>query len=159
MKGQAIYAFVTLSEEAGKTGDREQIKKALVGHIRSQIGAQLGVTDPCCIPAETTSECPYHAPDVPPAPSHHRRVRCARGHPLGARCVSPSPPLGLPEARSPSSASASLCLSASVELGRYHVHFVNKLPRHCSGLPKTRSGKIMRRILRKIADHKDDDLG
>ena len=38
MKGQAIYAFVTLSDEAGKTGDREQIKKALVGHIRSQIG-------------------------------------------------------------------------------------------------------------------------
>ena len=29
----------------------------------------------------------------------------------------------------------------------------------CAGLPKTRSGKIMRRILRKIADHKDDDLG
>jgi hypothetical protein len=28
-----------------------------------------------------------------------------------------------------------------------------------AGLPKTRSGKIMRRILRKIADHKDDDLG
>ena len=39
------------------------------------------------------------------------------------------------------------------------MHFVNKLPRLCSGLPKTRSGKIMRRILRKIADHKDDDLG
>jgi hypothetical protein len=28
-----------------------------------------------------------------------------------------------------------------------------------AGLPKTRSGKIMRRILRKIADHKDEDLG
>jgi len=27
------------------------------------------------------------------------------------------------------------------------------------GLPKTRSGKIMRRILRKIADGKDDELG
>jgi acyl-coenzyme A synthetase/AMP-(fatty) acid ligase len=38
VKGQAIYAFVTLSDEAGKTGDREQIKKALIGHIRSQIG-------------------------------------------------------------------------------------------------------------------------
>ena len=43
VKGQAIYAFVTLSEEAGKTGDREQIKKALVGHIRSQIGAQASL--------------------------------------------------------------------------------------------------------------------
>ena len=29
----------------------------------------------------------------------------------------------------------------------------------CSGLPKTRSGKIMRRILRKIAVKKDDELG
>lgn len=28
-----------------------------------------------------------------------------------------------------------------------------------SGLPKTRSGKIMRRILRKIAVKKDDELG
>ena len=27
------------------------------------------------------------------------------------------------------------------------------------GLPKTRSGKIMRRILRKIAENKFDDLG
>jgi acyl-coenzyme A synthetase/AMP-(fatty) acid ligase len=38
VKGQAIYAFVTLSDEAGRMGDREQIKKALVGHIRAQIG-------------------------------------------------------------------------------------------------------------------------
>jgi acyl-coenzyme A synthetase/AMP-(fatty) acid ligase len=38
VKGQAIYAFVTLSDEAGKAGDREQIKKALIAHIRSQIG-------------------------------------------------------------------------------------------------------------------------
>ena len=30
---------------------------------------------------------------------------------------------------------------------------------HPTGLPKTRSGKIMRRILRKIAERKDDDLG
>ena len=29
----------------------------------------------------------------------------------------------------------------------------------CSGLPKTRSGKIMRRILRKIAENKYEDLG
>jgi len=29
----------------------------------------------------------------------------------------------------------------------------------CSGLPKTRSGKIMRRILRKVAADKPDDLG
>ena len=29
----------------------------------------------------------------------------------------------------------------------------------CSGLPKTRSGKIMRRILRKVAVKKDDELG
>jgi acetyl-CoA synthetase len=77
VKGQAIYAFVTLSDEAGKTGDREQIKKALIGHIRSQIGA-------------------FAVPEV--------------------------------------------------------IHWA-------PGLPKTRSGKIMRRILRKIADHKDDDLG
>ncbi len=28
-----------------------------------------------------------------------------------------------------------------------------------AGLPKTRSGKIMRRILRKIAAKKDDELG
>ena len=28
-----------------------------------------------------------------------------------------------------------------------------------SGLPKTRSGKIMRRILRKVAANKFDDLG
>ena len=28
-----------------------------------------------------------------------------------------------------------------------------------TGLPKTRSGKIMRRILRKIAVKKDDELG
>ena len=33
------------------------------------------------------------------------------------------------------------------------------LTRLGTGLPKTRSGKIMRRILRKIADRKDDDLG
>ena len=29
----------------------------------------------------------------------------------------------------------------------------------CSGLPKTRSGKIMRRILRKVAADRPDDLG
>lgn len=29
----------------------------------------------------------------------------------------------------------------------------------CSGLPKTRSGKIMRRILRKISSGKPDELG
>ena len=29
----------------------------------------------------------------------------------------------------------------------------------CSGLPKTRSGKIMRRILRKVAADQTDDLG
>ena len=29
----------------------------------------------------------------------------------------------------------------------------------CSGLPKTRSGKIMRRILRKVAANQPDDLG
>lgn len=29
----------------------------------------------------------------------------------------------------------------------------------CSGLPKTRSGKIMRRILRKVAADQHDDLG
>ena len=29
----------------------------------------------------------------------------------------------------------------------------------CSGLPKTRSGKIMRRILKKIAQNETDDLG
>jgi acetyl-CoA synthetase len=28
-----------------------------------------------------------------------------------------------------------------------------------NALPKTRSGKIMRRILRKIAEQKEDDLG
>lgn len=38
VKGQALYCFVTLTEEAGR-GDREAIKKALVAHIRSQIGA------------------------------------------------------------------------------------------------------------------------
>ena len=29
----------------------------------------------------------------------------------------------------------------------------------CSGLPKTRSGKIMRRILRKVAANQPDELG
>ena len=29
----------------------------------------------------------------------------------------------------------------------------------CSGLPKTRSGKIMRRILRKVAANQPEDLG
>jgi len=29
----------------------------------------------------------------------------------------------------------------------------------CAGLPKTRSGKIMRRILKKIAQNETDDLG
>ena len=29
----------------------------------------------------------------------------------------------------------------------------------CSGLPKTRSGKIMRRILRKVAANQSEDLG
>ena len=29
----------------------------------------------------------------------------------------------------------------------------------CDGLPKTRSGKIMRRILKKIAQNETDDLG
>ena len=32
------------------------------------------------------------------------------------------------------------------------IHFV-------SGLPKTRSGKIMRRILRKVSSHEIDNLG
>ena len=35
------------------------------------------------------------------------------------------------------------------------------LPRDClvGGLPKTRSGKIMRRILRKVAEGNPDDVG
>ena len=32
-------------------------------------------------------------------------------------------------------------------------------PKVVSGLPKTRSGKIMRRILRKVAQDKPDELG
>ncbi len=38
VKGQAIYAFVTLGDEAEKSGDKDAIKKALVAHVRSQIG-------------------------------------------------------------------------------------------------------------------------
>ncbi len=30
---------------------------------------------------------------------------------------------------------------------------------YCPGLPKTRSGKIMRRILRKVAANESDELG
>lgn len=38
VKGQAIYAFVTLGDEAEKSGNKDAIKKALVAHVRSQIG-------------------------------------------------------------------------------------------------------------------------
>ena len=41
----------------------------------------------------------------------------------------------------------------------YHFHlFLDKI-QFVNGLPKTRSGKIMRRILRKIAAGESDNLG
>ena len=36
---------------------------------------------------------------------------------------------------------------------------VSARTKHPPGLPKTRSGKIMRRILKKIAQNETDDLG
>ena len=36
-----------------------------------------------------------------------------------------------------------------------HLHVIT----HCVGVPKTRSGKIMRRILRKIASKQEKDIG
>ena len=38
----------------------------------------------------------------------------------------------------------------------YFCHLINKITKN---LPKTRSGKIMRRILRKIAENKFSELG
>ena len=58
--------------------------------------------------------------------------------------------------------------AASDELQKELVAWVRKVigptatPDHLQwapGLPKTRSGKIMRRILRKIAEHAPDQLG
>ena len=43
------------------------------------------------------------------------------------------------------------------ELENFSVIF--SLFQFCTGLPKTRSGKIMRRILRKVAAGHPDDLG
>ena len=52
--------------------------------------------------------------------------------------------------------------------GRYgkadHMHVGNQMRCGyclfcCTGLPKTRSGKIMRRVLRKIAAKQEDELG
>jgi len=74
IKGQALYAFVTLNEGIQETDD---LKKELVMHVRKEIG-------------------PIAAPDV--------------------------------------------------------IQFA-------PALPKTRSGKIMRRILRKIAENNTDNLG
>jgi acetyl-CoA synthetase len=74
VKGQGIYAFVTLMEGQGYS---EDLKKALVASVRGVIGA-------------------FAAPDV--------------------------------------------------------IHWA-------PGLPKTRSGKIMRRVLRKIAAREEDQLG
>jgi acetyl-CoA synthetase len=74
IKGQGIYAFVTLKSGVEKTDD---LKKTLVGHVRKEIG-------------------PIATPDK--------------------------------------------------------IHFAD-------ALPKTRSGKIMRRILRKIAEGNIEDLG
>jgi len=74
VKGQALYAFVTLAEGVPET---EELKKELVMHVRKEIG-----------------------------------------------------PIAAPEA----------------------IQFA-------PALPKTRSGKIMRRILRKIAEKKTEDLG
>jgi len=74
IKGQALYAFVTVKEGVAET---EDLKKELVAHVRKEIG-------------------PIAVPDV--------------------------------------------------------IQFAE-------GLPKTRSGKIMRRILRKIAENSTDNLG
>ncbi len=74
IKGQGIYAYVVLADGVQPSDD---VKKALAGVVRSQIGA-------------------FAAPDA--------------------------------------------------------IHFA-------PGLPKTRSGKIMRRVLRKIASKEEDQLG
>jgi len=77
IKGEGIYAFVTLTQAEGITIVEDEVRKELKNQVRHDIGA-------------------FAAPDI--------------------------------------------------------IHFV-------SGLPKTRSGKIMRRILRKIASGHSDDLG
>lgn len=38
MKGESIYAFVTLTEEAQRSSKLDGIKKELVAHVRKQIG-------------------------------------------------------------------------------------------------------------------------
>ena len=39
VKGESIYAFVTLSEEAQRSGNLLSIKKELIAHVRKHIGA------------------------------------------------------------------------------------------------------------------------
>jgi hypothetical protein len=88
VKGQAIYAFVTLSDEAGKAGDREGIKTALVGHIRSQIGEACWTRHAGGIRVAVVSACKTQLKLMPYLHLRScRRLCCARGHPLGARYV------------------------------------------------------------------------
>lgn len=39
VKGESIYAFVTLTEEGQRTGSTAETKKKLIAHVRKQIGA------------------------------------------------------------------------------------------------------------------------
>ena len=39
MKGESIYAFVTLTEEGQRSGSTMETKKMLIAHVRKQIGA------------------------------------------------------------------------------------------------------------------------
>lgn len=48
------------------------------------------------------------------------------------------------------------CMNISFEIVMHNLLFGFKF---APGLPKTRSGKIMRRILRKVAANKPDELG
>lgn len=48
------------------------------------------------------------------------------------------------------------CMNISFEIVMHNLFFGFKF---APGLPKTRSGKIMRRILRKVAANKPDELG
>ncbi len=39
VKGESIYAFITLTDEGNAKGATDETKKSLIAHVRKQIGA------------------------------------------------------------------------------------------------------------------------
>jgi acyl-CoA synthetase (AMP-forming)/AMP-acid ligase II len=149
IKGEGIYAFVVLHEGEVRS---EAVRKDLVKTVREQIGAFAAPDVIHWTPGDAA---------VPPPGS---AVTLATSILAAAAC---SHAWGLQVGFARTGAMRSCAAGASnaprrhsnVSSVQHECDLSGAAARGAAGLPKTRSGKIMRRILRKIAMKKDDELG